>query len=70
MPQVFAVWTAATLMLSLGCLTAVGGDGGDAVVSSAQGIKPKVSPDGRYFVDQNGNPIFWLGTTQWQLFNP
>jgi Protein of unknown function (DUF4038) len=70
MPQVFAVWTAATLMLSLGCLTAIGRDIGDAVVSSAQGIKPKVSPDGRYFVDQNGNPIFWLGTTQWQLFNP
>ena len=22
----------------------------------------------RYFVDQNGKPVFWLGTTQWQLF--
>lgn len=28
----------------------------------------KVSENGRYFVDQNGNPVFWLGTTQWQLF--
>jgi hypothetical protein len=28
----------------------------------------KVSPNGRYFVDQEGNPDFWLGTTQWQLF--
>lgn len=28
----------------------------------------KVSPNGRYFVDQKGKPIFWLGTTQWQLF--
>lgn len=28
----------------------------------------KVSPHGRYFVDQNGEPVFWLGTTQWQLF--
>ncbi len=28
----------------------------------------KVSENGRYFVDRNGNPIFWLGTTQWQLF--
>lgn len=28
----------------------------------------KVSPNGRYFVDQNGKPVFWLGTTQWQLF--
>jgi hypothetical protein len=28
----------------------------------------KVSPNGRYFVDQNGQPVFWMGTTQWQLF--
>jgi hypothetical protein len=27
----------------------------------------KVSPNGRYFVDQQGKPVFWLGTTQWQL---
>ena len=28
----------------------------------------KVSKSGRYFVDRNGEPVFWLGTTQWQLF--
>ncbi len=28
----------------------------------------KVSADGRYFVDQKGRPVFWMGTTQWQLF--
>jgi hypothetical protein len=28
----------------------------------------KVSDNGRYFVDQKGQPVFWLGTTQWQLF--
>jgi hypothetical protein len=28
----------------------------------------KVSENGRYFVDQKGKPVFWLGTTQWQLF--
>jgi hypothetical protein len=28
----------------------------------------RVSGNGRYFVDQNGNPFFWLGDTQWQLF--
>ena len=28
----------------------------------------KVSANGRYFVDQKGTPVFWLGTTQWQLF--
>lgn len=28
----------------------------------------KVSENGRYFVDQRGKPVFWLGTTQWELF--
>jgi hypothetical protein len=28
----------------------------------------KVSRNGRYFVDQAGAPVFWLGTTQWELF--
>ncbi len=28
----------------------------------------KVSANGRYFVDQDGTPFFWLGATQWQLF--
>ena len=28
----------------------------------------KVSPNGRYFVGQDGKPLFWLGTTQWELF--
>jgi len=28
----------------------------------------RVSDNGRYFVDQEGTPVFWLGTTQWQLF--
>ena len=28
----------------------------------------KVSENGRYFIDQKGEPVFWLGTTQWQLF--
>jgi hypothetical protein len=28
----------------------------------------RVSKNGRYFVDQKGEPIFWLGTTQWQIF--
>jgi hypothetical protein len=28
----------------------------------------KVSANGRYIVDQRGDPVFWLGTTQWQLF--
>jgi len=28
----------------------------------------RVSANGRYFVDQNDRPFFWLGDTQWQLF--
>jgi hypothetical protein len=28
----------------------------------------KVSQNGRYLIDQKGEPVFWLGTTQWQLF--
>ena len=28
----------------------------------------QVSLNGRYFVDQKGQPVFWLGTTQWELF--
>ncbi len=27
-----------------------------------------VSDNGRYFVDQTGTPVFWLGTTQWNIF--
>jgi hypothetical protein len=28
----------------------------------------KVSENGRFFTDQNDAPVFWLGTSQWQLF--
>ena len=38
-------------------------------VLAGEAVYPaKVSPNGRYFVDQKGEPVFWLGTTQWQLF--
>jgi hypothetical protein len=41
-----------------------------AVISQAgEPVYPlKVSENHRYFVDRNGDPVFWLGTTQWQLF--
>ncbi len=41
-----------------------------AVVATAeQPVFPiKVSENRRYFIDQNDNPVFWLGTTQWQIF--
>ena len=28
----------------------------------------RVSENRRYFASQDGSPVFWLGTTQWQLF--
>ena len=28
----------------------------------------KISENGRFFVDGNNRPVFWLGTTQWQIF--
>ena len=38
-------------------------------LADSQPIYPiKVSENNRYFVDQAGKPVFWLGTTQWQLF--
>lgn len=43
-----------------------------AVASTALAQKTEfpvaVSENQRYFVDRSGNPVFWLGTTQWQLF--
>ena len=39
------------------------------ITNAADPVYPvKVSGDGRYFIDQRGDPVFWLGTTQWQLF--
>jgi hypothetical protein len=36
--------------------------------TSVKGTKLKVSPNGRYFVDQDGKPFFYLGDTIWLLF--
>src|SRR5262245_55947208 len=35
---------------------------------SVEDLQLKVSPNGRYFVDQNGKPFFYLGDTCWLLF--
>jgi hypothetical protein len=39
-----------------------------AVAAQRPAWPVKVSDNGRYFVDQKGQPVFWMGTTQWQLF--
>lgn len=38
------------------------------VAASVKGMRLKVSPNGRYFVDQDGKPFFYLGDTCWLLF--
>jgi len=48
----------------LGALLAVG----STALAQRTAFPVAVSEDQRYFVDSNGDPVFWLGTTQWQLF--
>src|SRR5262245_50162217 len=36
--------------------------------ASVKGLKLKASPNGRYFVAQDGKPFFYLGDTCWLLF--
>src|SRR4030095_4379423 len=40
----------------------------DAPARSVKNLKLRVSPNGRYFVDQGGKPFFYLGDTCWLLF--
>ncbi len=40
-----------------------------AALNGTPALPVKVSSNGRYFVGQDGRPIFWLGTTQWQLLS-
>ncbi len=40
-----------------------------SIIAGERTLYPiKVSDNGRYFIDREGKPVFWLGTTQWQLF--
>jgi hypothetical protein len=39
-----------------------------AAARSVKGVRLGVSPNGRYFVDQDGKPFFYLGDTCWLLF--
>jgi hypothetical protein len=50
------LWTAAFLVWT-------------AIARTAEPVYPvKVSENGRYFIDQKGEPVFRPGTTRWQLF--
>jgi len=51
-------------MLTVACLSMT-----SIIVAAERPVWPvKVSENHRYFVDQKGSPVFWMGTTQWQLF--
>ena len=41
---------------------------GSPVLAQKTEFPVTVSENKRYIVDRNGTPVFWLGTTQWQLF--
>jgi hypothetical protein len=47
---------------------AAGGTAQEKSPPSVKGLRLKVSPNGRYFVDQDGKPFFYLGDTCWLLF--
>jgi hypothetical protein len=59
-------WSAVSLLL-FAATNAAAGDKDEAPRSVAN-LKLKVSPNGRYFVDQDGKPFFYLGDTAWLLF--
>jgi len=56
----------ATVLLIVICAGAATPEAAPA--RSVKNLKLKVSPDGRYFVDQEGKPFFYLGDTCWLLF--
>jgi hypothetical protein len=60
--------TTKTAGVSLASLLALMVAAGLGLSAEPAALPVKVSPNHRYFVDQKGKPVFWLGTTQWQLF--
>jgi hypothetical protein len=69
MTRAFAIGTVTALVIALGGLGGpdrAGADGANA--TSVKGLRLKVSPNGRYFVDQHGKPFFYLADTCWLLF--
>src|SRR5881409_2093837 len=56
----------AAALLTAVCVHAATPDA--ALTHSVKNVKLRVSPNGRYFVDQNGKPFFYLGDTCWLLF--
>jgi hypothetical protein len=68
MSRVFTTCVAALVVLISGALASSGDKTDGAAGSSVKNLRLKVSPNGRYFVDQNGKPFFYLADTCWLLF--
>ena len=64
MSRAFTTWTAAVLVALICGLPTSAGDQSNAAASpSVKNLRLKVSPNGRYFVDQDGKPFFYLADT-------
>ena len=61
-----ALCSLATALLTVVCGNAATPD--DAPARSVNNLKLRISPNGRYFVDHNSKPFFYLGDTCWLLF--
>jgi hypothetical protein len=58
----------AAALLVFGATPGRAAPAGSMAARSVKGITLKVSPNGRYFIDQGGKPFFYLADTAWTLF--
>ena len=69
MSQLLNTWTVAVLAaLTCGLPASAGDKSDEAAAPSVKNLRLKVSPNGRFFEDQNGKPFFYLADTCWLLF--
>jgi hypothetical protein len=67
--RVFTIWSGAAIVaVTCGLPASAGAKSNETTAPSVKNLRLKVSPDGRYFVDQNGKPFFYLADTCWLLF--
>jgi hypothetical protein len=60
--------SAVLVVLACGISTAARDQGKQPAAALVKNLRLKVSPNGRYFVDQSGKPFFYLADTCWLLF--
>jgi hypothetical protein len=64
----FSIRHRARCLLAAALIVAAGAAGADTPNRSVKDVRLKVSPNGRYLVDGEGKPFFYLGDTCWLLF--